>query len=66
MEKQIGIKMKTYKIWTYIEEHDTETDEYVDLDEPLSIAEYKTLEEAENYREMLKDTGVFDCNEVIK
>ena len=39
--------MKEYRVWISIEEHDTETDTYKDIDSQLYETEpYKTLEEA--------------------
>jgi hypothetical protein len=42
-----------YKIWTYIEEISEDTDHYKDVGEPLSIGEFNTRKEAEEYRESL-------------
>ena len=46
-------KMKTYKVWTYIEEIDEDNDHYEDVSTPLSIGEFKTKKEAEEFREKL-------------
>lgn len=45
--------MKTYKIWSYIEEIDESKDSYEDVSEPLSIGEFKTFDEAFEFREQL-------------
>ena len=47
--------MKSYKIWTYIEEINEETDHYEDVSVPLSVGEFKTLKDAEDFRESLHD-----------
>jgi len=38
---------KIYKIWVHIEEQDEDNDSYENADEPESLGEYITLEEAQ-------------------
>ena len=44
--------MKTFKIWTYIEECDDGICQ--DVGDPLSIAEFDSQDEADEYRENLR------------
>ena len=49
---------KTYKVWTEIEEYDSDTQEYRSLDEtgeaePVPIGIFDTLEEAVDFAESL-------------
>jgi len=45
--------MKTYKVWTTIEEIDESIDYYEDIGEPVSVMEFNTLEEAEKFQKTL-------------
>lgn len=47
--------MKTYNVWTYIEEIDEDKDHYEDVGEPLSIGEFDTFGEADSYREGIRN-----------
>ncbi len=41
--------MKEYKVWAYVEQLDTATEEYTDLGEPTPIGEFDTVEEADAF-----------------
>ena len=45
--------MKTYKVWTIIEETDESIDHYEDIGEPMSVVEFNTLEDAEKFQKTL-------------
>ena len=45
--------MKTYKVWTIIEEIDESIDYYEDIGEPVSVMEFNTLEDAEKFQKTL-------------
>ena len=45
--------MKTYKVWTVIEEIDESIDYYEDIGEPVSVMEFNTLEMAEKFQKTL-------------
>ena len=45
--------MKTYKVWTIIEEIDESIDYYEDIGEPVSVMEFNTLEDAEKFQKLL-------------
>ena len=45
--------MKTYKVWTIIEEIDESIDYYEDIGEPVSVMEFNTLEMAEKFQKTL-------------
>ena len=45
--------MKTYKVWTIIEEIDESIDHYEDIGEPVSVMEFNNLEDAEEFQNTL-------------
>ena len=45
--------MKTYKVWTIIEEIDESIDYYEDIGEPIPVMEFNTLEDAEKFQKTL-------------
>lgn len=48
--------MKYYKIWTEIEEIDEENGTYIDQENPLSVTEVKTYEEAIRIQYEIRET----------